>query len=107
MTAQNVILNRLLDKCDILPPPTLCVEAVGVCHQLQNLIPALQPMRMSGEFVERFHEYGLARSETYLSQLQTELNQGNYGLFRDAVAKILQYGVTIEQEIFLNEFAQD
>ena len=76
-------------------------------QQLQNLIPALQPMRMSGEFVEKFHKYGLVRSETYLSQLQTELNQGNYGLFQDSVEKILQYGVTIEQEVFLNELTQD
>ena len=71
-------------------------------QQLQELIPALVPMRMSGEFVDKFHEHGLARSKEYLSALKTDLKTGKYLLFQDAIGKILSYGVTIEQEAFLN-----
>ena len=71
-------------------------------QQLQELIPGLVPMRMSGEFVDKFHEHGLARSKEYLSALKTDLNNGKYLLFKDAIEKILSFGVTIEQEAFLN-----
>ena len=71
-------------------------------QHLQELIPALVPMRMSGEFVDKFHEHGLARSKEYLSALKTDLKAGKYLLFQDAIEKILSYGVTIEQEAFLN-----
>ena len=72
-------------------------------HHLQELIPSLVPMRMSGEFVDSFHEHGLARSEEYLSSLQIDMENGKYPLFQDAIERILKYGVTIEQETFLNE----
>ena len=72
-------------------------------RQLQGLIPALTPMRMSGEYVERFHQYGLMRSKEYLSALETDAKNGEYPLFSEAIEKILRYGVTIEQEVFLNE----
>jgi len=71
-------------------------------QQLQELIPALVPMRMSGEFVDKFHEHGLARSKDYLVALQTDLKNGKYSLFKDAIEKILSFGITIEQEAFLN-----
>ena len=72
-------------------------------HHLQELIPSLVPMRMSGEFVDSFHERGLARSEAYLSSLRIDVENGKYPLFRGAIERILNYGVTIEQETFLNE----
>ena len=71
-------------------------------RHLQELIPSLTPMRMSGEFVDSFHEYGLARSEEYLSSLRIDMENGKYPLFQDAIEQILDYGVTIEQETFLN-----
>ena len=71
-------------------------------RHLQELIPSLTPMRMSGEFVDSFHEHGLARSEAYLSSLRIDMENGKYPLFRDAIERILNYGVTIEQETFLN-----
>ena len=76
-----------------------------VFRHLQELIPSLTPMRMSGEFVDSFHEYGLARSEEYLSSLRIDMENGKYPLFQDAIEQILDYGVTIEQETFLNESA--
>jgi hypothetical protein len=57
--------------------------------QLRELIPAVVPMRMSGEFVDKFHEHGLARSKEYLVALQTDLKNGKYLLFQDAIEKIL------------------
>lgn len=72
-------------------------------RHLQELIPSLTPMRMSGKFVDSFHEHGLARSEAYLSSLRMDMENGKYPLFRDAIERILNYGVTIEQETFLNE----
>lgn len=71
-------------------------------QQLQELIPTLVPMRMSGEFVDEFHEHGLVRSKEYLSALKTDLENGKYLLFKDAIEKILSFGITIEQEAFLN-----
>ena len=73
-------------------------------HNLQKLIPPVVPMRMSGELVDRFHEQGLVRSKEYLTDLQIDMENGKYPLFRDAIEKILNYGVTIEQETFLNEY---
>lgn len=69
---------------------------------LQKLIPSVLPIRMSGELVEKFHKHGLMRSKEYLSELATDLKSGRYLLFKDAIEKILSYGVTIEQETFLN-----
>lgn len=42
------------------------------------------------------------RSKEYLSELAADLKSGRYLLFKDAIEKILSYGVTIEQETFLN-----
>ena len=69
---------------------------------LQKIISSVLPMRMSGELVEKFHEHGLMRSKEYLSELAADLKSGRYLLFKDAIEKILSYGVTIEQETFLN-----
>lgn len=69
---------------------------------LQSILPQLQPMRMSGNLVEKYHQNGLKRTEKYLSKLQTDMQNGEYLLFEDAITEILKYGITIEQEVFLN-----
>lgn len=69
---------------------------------LQSILPQLQPMRMSGNLVEKYHQNGLKRTEKYLSRLQTDMQNGEYLLFEDAITEILKYGITIEQEVFLN-----
>lgn len=68
---------------------------------LQDLIPGLRPMRMSGEEVSCYHQSGLVRPQSYLERLRTALEKGEYPLFRGAIKQILEYGVTIEQEVFL------
>ena len=71
-------------------------------EHLQSIFPQLSPMRMSGTFVELYHESGLRRTEKYLSELRSDRDAGRYPLFADAICEILRYGVTIEQEVFLN-----
>ena len=66
--------------------------------QLRRIFPRLNPMRMSPEDVERFRDRGLVRPEPYLQKLKEEAER--YPLFSEAIEKILQYGVTIEQEVF-------
>lgn len=68
---------------------------------LQALVPTLEPLRMSSDDVERYHTYGLKRDQNYLSRLRQSLNSNEFPLFSQAIQKILEYGVTIEQEIFL------
>ncbi len=71
-------------------------------NHLQKRIPSLVPMRMSGKFVDAYRQNGLVRPEPYLSKLQAGRQNGEYPLFEDAIEKILKYGITIEQESFLN-----
>lgn len=69
--------------------------------QLQQLIPSLKPLRMSGSDVDKYHTTGLTRSASYLNDLKSALEHQEYPLFTDAIQEILKYGVTIEQEVFL------
>ena len=62
---------------------------------------SLNPCVWKGRFVEQYHKNGLKRPEQYLKKLKEERNAGRHTLFVDAIDKILQYGVTIEQETFL------
>ena len=72
-------------------------------ERLQAIFPGLVPMRMSGKDVEDHHANGLKRSDPYLAQVQNALDQGKFPIFREAMEKILEFGVTIEQEVFLTE----
>ncbi len=69
--------------------------------QLQNLVPNLRPMRMSGQDVTAHRKDGLKRPEAYLERLERAHADHTYPLFEDAIREILHYGVTIEQEAFL------
>lgn len=68
---------------------------------LQQLIPSLQPMRMSGEDVALHWQNGLLRSEEYLERLRQAQSENIYPMFDDAIQEILKHGVTVEQEVFL------
>lgn len=69
--------------------------------QLQALIPGVLPIRMGGDDVAAHWQNGLPRSREYLDRLGQGLEQREFPLFDSAIQKILEYGVTIEQEIFL------
>ncbi len=71
--------------------------------QLSELIPGLRPMRMAGGDVAAHFQDGLVRSEAYLDRLRTALEEKTYPVFEDTIHEILKYGVTIEQETFLNQ----
>lgn len=70
--------------------------------QLQQLIPKTLPMRMSGQDVTAHHMNGLVRSLKYLEKIKAALVNQEYPIFEDAMERILEYGVTIEQESFLS-----
>lgn len=69
--------------------------------QLWALFPGVLPFRMSGEDVAAYRESGLPRSRKYLERLAQALEKGEFPLFDGAIRRILEHGVTIEQEIFL------
>ena len=71
-------------------------------EQLQKTFPNVRPMRMSEAEVEKYHHNGLARSEEYLNKLHTSHFNVEGSPFRSAITKIVEYAVTIEQEIFLS-----
>ena len=70
---------------------------------LQQIIPELQPMRMSAEDVRKYSGFGLARTAKYLRNLEEMLQNEEYRLFHEAIREILNCGKTIEQEVFLND----
>ena len=72
-------------------------------ERLKGIFPTLTPMRMSAEDVTTYHGTGLVRSEHYLKTVQTALACDQYPIFHMTMKKILEYGVTIEQEVFLTE----
>ncbi len=72
-------------------------------ERLKAIFPTLTPMRMSAEDVTAHHGTGLVRSEHYLKTVRAALACDQYPLFHMAMKKILEYGVTIEQEVFLTE----
>lgn len=75
-------------------------------EQLQKCVPNLEPWRMTEEDVRTYRSRGLKRSESYLEQVRRALETNRFPLFQGALEKILFYGVTIEQEVFLSESAK-
>ena len=69
--------------------------------RLQQIFPRLRPMRMSAAEVETYHAQGMARTEKYLARLKAAMEREEFPMFQEAAETILQYGVTIAQEVFL------
>ena len=72
-------------------------------EKLQAIFSNLVPMRMGAEEVEKFHFTGKERNEDYLAQLNVYLKENKFPLFSKTIEQVLNYGVTIEQEVFLTE----
>ena len=89
-------------NCDVFFWADIDLGGFQMFAQLQQLIPSLKPLRMSGSDVEKYHATGLIRSASYLDDLKAALAHQEYPLFIDAIQEILKYGVTIEQEAFLS-----
>ena len=88
-------------NCDVFFWADIDLGGFQMFARLQQLIPSLKPLRMSGKDVDRYHANGLIRPTSYLDALKTALEHQEYPLFADAIQAILKYGVTIEQEAFL------
>ena len=95
------IANSLKKQVQIVFWADIDLGGFQMFERLQAIFPSLCPMRMTEEDVVSYHANGMKRSERYLSEVQTALNNGKYPLFHAAMKKILEYGVTIEQEVFL------
>ena len=88
-------------NCDVFFWADIDLGGFQMFAQLQQLIPSLKPLRMSGSDVDKYHTTGLTRSAPYLDHLKSALAHQEYPLFTEAIQEILKYGVTIEQEAFL------
>lgn len=107
LSPQKRLLLRKLADC--LPRDTevffwadIDLGGFAMFAKLQGIFPRLRPMRMGGQEVEQYAEFGLKRTDTYLSVLQDALDADEFPAFREAIKAILAYGVTIEQEAFLS-----
>ena len=89
-------------NCDVFFWADIDLGGFQMFAQLQQLIPSLKPLRMSGSDVDKYHATGLIRSASYLDDLKAALAHQEYPLFTEAIQEILKYGVTIEQEAFLS-----
>ena len=103
---KRVLLEQLTaslsDETDVAFWADIDLGGFQMFEHLHKTFPQLRPMRMSGQDVERYRAFGLTRPKAYLQCLRDALNKGQYLLFQDATEKILHYGVTIEQEVFLS-----
>ena len=102
---KRILLEKLAaslpDETDVAFWADIDLGGFQMFEHLHQSFPQLRPMRMSGQDVERYRAFGLARPKEYLQRLQDAMNKGQFLLFQDAIEKILHYGVTIEQEVFL------
>lgn len=70
-------------------------------QRLKKAIPRLRPYQMGVEELEKYQEFGLKREETYLKKVKLALDTEQFPLFQPVLEKILEYKVTLEQEVFL------
>lgn len=94
--------TALHPDCEIFFWADIDLGGFQMYSQLQKLIPKVLPIRMSGQDVTDRRANGLVRSVGYLEQIKCAFLNGEYPDFKDAMEKILEYGVTIEQEDFLS-----
>lgn len=71
--------------------------------QLKNLVPKLVPWRMGSAEVKRYATFGLKRNDRYIKELKCYLSFSDASLFSDTIETLLQYNITIEQEVMLND----
>lgn len=95
------IAEAIHDQIEVVFWADIDLGGFRMFEQLQTIFPSLLPMRMSSEDVINHYVTGLKRSENYLNEVQTALDNKKHLLFQNAMEKILEYGVTIEQEAFL------
>lgn len=98
----SIIVHAIPDGVPVYFWADIDLGGFQMFAHLQQLIPQLQPIRMTAEDVVAYHEIGLPRSADYLEKLRVALEKAEYPLFENAIKRIIEYGVTIEQEVFLS-----
>ena len=68
-------------NCDVFFWADIDLGGFQMFAQLQQLIPSLKPLRMSGSDVDKFHANGLIRSAPYLDHLKSALAHQEYPRF--------------------------
>ena len=95
-------INKALHTaCEVFFWADIDLGGFQMYEQLQRIIPSVTPFRMSGQDVSLHHHHGLTRSTEYLNHLRNSPYNQAGSPFEEAILKIHEFGVTIEQEVFL------
>lgn len=97
----TIIGTEIPEACSVSFWADIDLGGFQMYEQLVKIIPHVKPMRMTAQDVTTHYCQGLARSADYLNYLQNSRFNQEESPFKETVEKILEYGVTIEQEIFL------
>lgn len=101
-------INKALHTaCEVFFWADIDLGGFQMYEQLQRIIPAVMPLRMSAEDVSSHLCHGLVRSAEYLNHLLSSHYNHVGSPFEEAIMKIYEFGVTIEQEAFLLECSEE
>ena len=71
------------------------------CRLKENIFPSVLPYNMDCRSFEQYKSTGLSRSASYLEKIANLKNDARYAMFFDVIDLILDSGVTVEQEAFI------
>lgn len=71
------------------------------CRLRENIFPNLLPYNMDTKCFERYKEKGLQRNPSYLNKIAELKKNERYTVFYDVIDLIIENGVTVEQEAFI------
>ncbi len=71
------------------------------CRLRENIFPTLLPYNMDRQCFERYKAKGLQRSPSYLNKVAELKKYERYVVFYDVMNLIIESGVTVEQEAFI------
>lgn len=96
------ILNAAIHQdCEAFFWADIDLGGFRMYDHLKEIVLCVNPMRMSERDVVMYHHQGFVRSTEYLQHLQDSHFNQDGSPFKRCIQKILEYGVTIEQEAFL------
>jgi hypothetical protein len=70
-------------------------------RRLQIIIPDLHPFKMGPDEFKQYMAKGYRRDHTYLEKLRQLKRNPTFSQFEAVIDLILEYGITIEQEVML------
>lgn len=95
-------LNIAMSKdCEVFFWADIDLGGFQMYAHLKEIVSSVKPMRMSAQDVIMYHHQGLVRSTEYLQHLQDSCFNQDGSPFCGCIQKIVEYGVTIEQEALL------